>query len=319
MPDLPAALCLALLLVGLCGLLMNILLLIIILRSPLLSRKGQPVFIHIFSMVLGKTFQLLIIVFYIAPSIAFQRFPFQETEYGDVVLSIVSYAFYTFWVHSCCSNTVLAFSRFVIIICADSPLSSVCASRLSVFCQSGAIWCFSAILSLVTQFVLPCCHVKIDYLHYGYSYEVFDGAFNYSKYYVNLPANIIHTIIFFMFYASIVVFLWKHRIPVGSASRRESELAVQFLFIAAFFSLTWISFNILPQTSLGSLPATVMLECDCAAAAMIYLTMNRDIRRYIRGSQEGLMGCSQQSVSAMRKSTLQSSYRYRPAARSAEL
>ncbi|CAJ0582749.1 unnamed protein product, partial [Mesorhabditis spiculigera] len=285
--------------------------------------------------------------------------PFADHEHGMLIHSLVSYLFYTFWVHSCCSNTVLAFSRFVKIICPASRLSSLCTGRTSICVQALAVWLCSGLLALTTQFLLSCCRVQIDHHSYGYSYVRDEDAFNYSKYYVNLPANIIHTVIFCLFYAShhpfadhehgmlihslvsylfytfwvhsccsntvlaflgsksittatgtpivqhilvqIIVFLWRHRMPIGSASRREFELAIQFLCIAAFFSLTWISFNILPTTRLRSLPATVMLEFDCAAAALIYLTMNRDIRRYLSKTDDRK---NSQSGSNFRKTTI---------------
>ncbi|GMT23446.1 hypothetical protein PFISCL1PPCAC_14743, partial [Pristionchus fissidentatus] len=132
------------------------------------------------------------------------------------------------------------------------------------------------------------CRLSFNYVVFSYVYQTIPGVPNYSNDIVDLPLNTISSALSLICYTGIIVYMSRLRRNVtgGIASKRRQQeyvYAMQFASMAAFYSISWLSFRILPPL-VGNSPqlwlfgiTTTFVLLNSWSNAFVYLINNAEV------------------------------------------
>ncbi|GMR45186.1 hypothetical protein PMAYCL1PPCAC_15381, partial [Pristionchus mayeri] len=270
------------------GLLINFIVLYAILKGRLLF-KGQSssVYIFSFSSIAMDNLMIFIHVIYQIPAIYAQSWLFEGGWQAPPVVAL-SYVFMYCWYYTTLSHILISVTRLIAIV-RWSSLTNGRAIALVVLTHSLSLGG-----AAFSQFFSPCCKLSFNYIVYSYVYETIHGTPNYSNDIIDLPFNTFSSVCSLACYTSIIVYMhWMGRAVSGEAAfkRRQQEYvyfvfisyAMQFAAMAAFYSISWLSFRILPPL-VGNSPQVwlygitmLFVLLNSWSNAFVYLVNNAEV------------------------------------------
>ncbi|CAI4227379.1 unnamed protein product [Auanema sp. JU1783] len=128
-----------------------------------------------------------------------------------------------------------------------------------------------------------------DPKYYGYSYAEMPGKYNVAFITVDLPLNVITTLIGTISYVTMFMYVYKmQRKAQVQAPLTMKEVRICFHFFLMFITYlcTWLSFFFFPRIGIKQtelyLITTVMLTGNCGMNSLIYIFLNKNINKQLR-------------------------------------
>uniref|UniRef100_A0A914WDZ2 7TM GPCR serpentine receptor class x (Srx) domain-containing protein n=1 Tax=Plectus sambesii TaxID=2011161 RepID=A0A914WDZ2_9BILA len=189
-------------------------------------------------MLICDTVQLSNVLFYIAPASVAQDVLYPGLEHVFGFSTIMNW--YVYW-----SMLNLSSVNRLAQICYPNLLWLFPRRNVIVACI--IVWPLCALLATTSSFILPCC---------DYSYVAIGDTFNYTKWGVDLPTNIICSSTAVFCYSMIVRCVHQHRKKIADSLsekdlqrriKQEYGFAQQFIAISFAFALTWLLFIFYPK------------------------------------------------------------------------
>ncbi|KAF7632617.1 hypothetical protein Mgra_00007992 [Meloidogyne graminicola] len=190
---------------------------------------------------------------------------------------------------------VIAINRMLTVVL---PNSSKLTEERAVRFIAAIIYPTAFLLTLIADYVLPCCRTNYSYKTYSYQFFVWnENTINYKNNLIDLPLNIITTIIIFICYgaiiARVVIANRKDVIKLSTnielkKNRRKSEIkcALHFALISTFHIAVWVSYRIFPLIVSLSTPEWYSLTgffmiLNISSNSIIYFTMNKEVQKQL--------------------------------------
>ncbi|GMS98189.1 hypothetical protein PENTCL1PPCAC_20364, partial [Pristionchus entomophagus] len=238
--------------------LVNCIVLYAIIKGRLLYKgvkRSSSVYILSASSIAMDNFMIIVHVAYLIPAVFMQArtrsFIVQSWLFAggmrDPAVVFFSSFFLYCWYYTTLSHILISLTRlYAIVNWKAAALTNQVTVALVILIQV-----MSLIGPVLTQFVSPCCKVSFDYLIYTYTYDVIVGIHNYSNDLVDVPFEVLSSGCSFVCYTIIIIYMrWMGRIVSRQvASRRrhkEYVYAMQFAAMATFYTISWISFRVIP-------------------------------------------------------------------------
>ncbi|GMT07359.1 hypothetical protein PENTCL1PPCAC_29533, partial [Pristionchus entomophagus] len=240
------------------GFLVNCIVLYAISKGRLLYKgvsQSSSVYILSASSIAMDNLMIAVHVVYLIPAVfmqgcqsvsCFQTWLFSGGMRDPAVVFFSSFFLYC-WYYTTLSHILISLTRlYAIVNWKGSALTNRKTVALVILVQ---------VMSLggpvLTQFVSPCCKISFDYLIYTYTYDVIEGVHNYSNDVVDVPFEVLSSVCSFVCYTIIIIYMrWMARIGAReiASKRRHQEyvFAMQFAAMATFYTVSWISFRVIP-------------------------------------------------------------------------
>ncbi|KAI6223997.1 G-PROTEIN-RECEP-F1-2 domain-containing protein [Aphelenchoides besseyi] len=258
---------------------------VVLIRCGFLTKWRNGIYILAFGNLIGDTFQQALVFIYVVPTSIAQSFIVSDDRRHPVVI-MFAYLFLVFWYSGLAIQSFIAIDRLLNVV---FPRVVKNWSSQVYIISIIAIYVLVFSMAVVSQLLLPCCTAYIYFGSFGYAY-LGDG-FNYSDHYIDLPLNSICTLLMFVCYAWIYLFLKRTNavVPLRLDEKlrrkyREGKMALQFGVIATVLAFTWISFRIFPLLIPPTIPqlyslVTFALSFHCGSNSFIFLTMNKEFQK----------------------------------------
>uniref|UniRef100_A0A914X5C6 G-protein coupled receptors family 1 profile domain-containing protein n=1 Tax=Plectus sambesii TaxID=2011161 RepID=A0A914X5C6_9BILA len=276
---------------SLCAFFLNIFVLIVMIKGGFLASGSNVMYLMAFNLLVSDTFQLSVHLLYQAPAAVLQEDIHPPV---DIDLSRVG-GFISLWMwnNGGIMLTLLSLNRLV-QICYPEFAWMFSRNKTTLLC--AAVWPCCLLLTIISQYILPCCEFVVSYSVYSYAYRAMPNTTNYSLKFVDTPSNFLCTIAVLINYSVIFykVRTTRHNLLSGLSEiqhtkRRQKEyrFALQFLLISSFYTIGWISVRIYPliipldQPKWFSILAITSVV-NSSINSLIYVYYNPDINKACR-------------------------------------
>ncbi|CAJ0593667.1 unnamed protein product [Cylicocyclus nassatus] len=268
----------------------NIFVLFCIIKGRLHLKKDNSVHILANFNIFFEILQQILHVFYVGPAIITGKWFFEGQN--SLGVTIAATWFLGLWYLGSLVQMLFATNRFV-VICFPSKTFF---TRSRVFKFIILSCCAAAGMVTYSQILSPCCRITPDPNYFGYSYLITNpNAGNPSMYRVDLPLDITTSAYCGLSYIALFAYVLKVGAPTDARSKRELRCCVQFLLMFLTYTITWLTFFVYPVIGIPYPEAyavtTVVFMSNCGINSIIYLVMNREVRRVVN-EVFGRKGCT---------------------------
>ncbi|CAI2354166.1 unnamed protein product [Caenorhabditis sp. 36 PRJEB53466] len=299
-------------LISLCGLIVNLVVVIPVYRLAFVQNKS-PIYVISFINIVTDIVNVLMATFYLAPSIIFETYFFSKEKTGAIP-KLMGSTFMFCWYLGSITQIVMAVNRLVVIYYRRSDLFT----RRNICILFGFLIPFSLLLMYMAQYGFPCCAFVFDHTVLSYSYYQIDDLDNYPNMFIDLPLNFTSSTIATICYALIVWTVRQSTKGIAASlntqqlrrSRRNREVtyAMQFCFISMFYTFSWITFRTFPVL-IGDkglewfVSISTAVTINSSANALVYLISNQEVIRNLKSSGFNVFKRAQTSSDAAINST----------------
>uniref|UniRef100_A0A1I7Y375 7TM_GPCR_Srx domain-containing protein n=1 Tax=Steinernema glaseri TaxID=37863 RepID=A0A1I7Y375_9BILA len=248
------------------------------------KKKGHIIYVLAMTTMLGDVFQVSLTLFYLVPSAFAQDFLVSKE-----VDKFLSFLFLAQWYQAMITQILTSASRLVTLVFPN--LNFIFTRQKTILYCIGVVP-VAIVLSVISNYVIPCCTPYIYYGTYSYAYlDLTETSFNYSEKYIDLELNGFTSL--FSISSYVAIFFQIHRnnklvsqnLSSGSQimrSRREIAYTIQFALLSCFTLFTWVTFHyfplVVPDGLLAIFSTTAYLHMThCTATAICLFFMNREI------------------------------------------
>ncbi|KAF8373914.1 hypothetical protein PRIPAC_80343 [Pristionchus pacificus] len=281
------------------GLLINFIVLYAIVRGRLLfKRQSSSVYILSASSIVMEIFMILVHLAYLVPAIYTQSWLFDGGMHSAGVRGF-SFAFLYCWYYTTLSHILISTTRLYSVVRWSSSLTNGTVLALVILTHL-----LSLAGAVCTDVLFPCCKIYLNYMIYTYFSDHITGIFNYSEYIIELPVNASSSACSFVCYTVIILYMrWVSREVTGEIGykRRHQEYvyAMQFAAMAAFYTISWLTFRIFPPI-VQRAPhldwlygiTTLFVLFNSWSNAFVYLVNNAEIKRVLRRTAKKVLQTS---------------------------
>ncbi|KAK0427884.1 hypothetical protein QR680_010472 [Steinernema hermaphroditum] len=253
------------------------------------KKKGHIIYVLALTTLIGDVFQVTLTLCYLVPSAFAQDFLINKE-----VVKFLSFLFLTQWYQAMITQILTTASRLITLV---FPHLNYLFTRKKTIIYCVSVVPVSLLLSVISNYIVPCCTPYIFYGTYSYAYlDLTENAFNYSEKYIDLELNGFTSA--FSIVSYMIIFIQIHRnnkqvsknLSSGNQvmrSRREIAYTVQFALLSCFTLFSWVTFHyfplVVPEGVLAIFSATAYLHMfHCTATAICLFFMNREIGPFAR-------------------------------------
>ncbi|GMS93727.1 hypothetical protein PENTCL1PPCAC_15902, partial [Pristionchus entomophagus] len=193
------------------------------------------------------------------------------------------------WFHNALGHVFIAWNRFAVLVFSEHSIFT----RQRVIVMAVVHHILAALITVLTQFVIPCCRLSFNFSIFSYINVPNGDMANYSDTFLTVPVNTLSTATSLVCYTTIFISVRRARQSefqrgdeLTRQRKREYRYALQFASLASVFSFCWISFRIFPIFIPLSDPSlvwvfgltTVTTMTNCFMNALVYLLNNSEVR-----------------------------------------
>uniref|UniRef100_A0A914WE38 G-protein coupled receptors family 1 profile domain-containing protein n=1 Tax=Plectus sambesii TaxID=2011161 RepID=A0A914WE38_9BILA len=185
---------------SLCAFFLNIFVLIVMIKGGFLASGSNVMYLMAFNLLVSDTFQLSVHLLYQAPVAVLQEDIHPPV---DIDLSRVG-GFISLWMwnNGGIMLTLLSLNRLVQIC---YPEFAWMFNRNKTMLLCATVWPCCLLLTIISQYILPCCEFVVSYSVYSYAYRAVPNTTNYSLKFVDTPSNFLCTVAVLINYSVVKV------------------------------------------------------------------------------------------------------------------